>query len=76
MKTVCFILLIVEAALYVAGIITAIVGKLHIGVLGYPDEWERKKCETVYNILAAVAMIVLAVLLVLTVILVIAGVDK
>lgn len=69
MKTVCVVLLLVEAAFFVAEIITAKVGKLHIGVLGYPDEWESKKCETVYNVLSSVSVIVLAVLVVFTIIL-------
>lgn len=70
MKTVCVVLLLVEAVLYVAGIITAIVGKLNIGVLGYPDEWESKKCETVYYFLAITSMVVLVALMIFTTILV------
>ena len=70
MKTVCVVLLFVEAVLYVAGIITAIVEKLQIGFLGYPDEWGSKKCESVYNFIAVASMVILAVLMVLTVILV------
>ena len=69
MKTVCIALLIFEAVLYVAGIITAIVGKLEIGVLGYPDEWGSKKCETVYYFLAITSMVVLVALMILTTIL-------
>lgn len=71
MKTVCVVLLLAEAVLLVTGIITAIVGKLHIGVQGYPDEWESKKCETVYNVLAVASIVVIVVLMVLTTILVI-----
>lgn len=71
MRMVCVVLLLAEAVFLVAGIITAIVGKLHIGVLGYPDEWESKKCETVYNFIAAASIIVVVVLMVLTTILVI-----
>lgn len=69
MKTACVVLLLAEAVLFVAGNITAIVGKLHIGVLGYPDEWESKKCETVYNVLAVASMAGIVVLMVLVAIL-------
>lgn len=71
MKTVCVILLLAEVAFLVAGIITAIIGKLHIGVLGYPGEWESKKCETVYNFIAAASIVVVVILMVLATILVI-----
>lgn len=73
MKTACVVLLLAEAVLFVAGIITAIVGKLHIGVLGYPDEWESKKCEAVYTVLAVASIVGIVVLMVLTAILAIRG---
>ena len=71
MKTACVVLLLAEAVLFIAEIITAIIGKLHMGVLGYPDEWESKKCEAVYTVLAVASMAGIVVFMVLTAILVI-----
>ena len=71
MKMICIVLLSVEVALFIAEIITMIVGGLDIGFLGYPDTWESKKCEKVYNFLAVVSIIIIPILIVSTIILVI-----
>lgn len=65
MNTVCLVGVILYIILFVMLIITFIVGKCCGGYGGYPDEWENKKCEAIFDIILTAELILTVILIIL-----------
>lgn len=71
MIKVCITGLIIVVCLLLSALINLVIGGYIGGDMGFSDEWEKPKCETINNVLVSAMWVVLAVLIVCTIILVV-----
>ena len=68
MKTAFVVIFMVFACVSVAGIINGFVGGYNREAYDYHDEWEKKICKTINDVLATIAYSLLVVMCILAII--------
>ena len=68
MKTAFVVIIIVLVCISVAGLINGIVGGYNSEAYDFHDEWEKRVCKTINDVLATIAYSLLAVLCILAII--------
>lgn len=68
MKTAFVVMFIAVACVFVAGIINGIVGGYNSEAYDFHDEWEKRVCKTINDVLATIAYSLLAVICILAII--------